>query len=380
MARLFSPFAPKKALEASSIWLCLLTSWGSVAMFALAGSNWMADTSSIVKVSILFLWIFAVILWCSFRVVREADQLAEMLGEPYGTLILTLSIVMIEVILISAVMLGAKAAPTIGRDAMLSVMMIIMNGIIGLGLIVGGMRHGEQSYNRQGAATYLGIIVLLTVTALILPSFTANGDGTFSPVQAIGFSAFTIILYAVFLILQTGKYRTFFVYPLLAQTNDSGKHAPASNLSPIIRGTTLIVLYMLPIVLLAKHLAVFIDFGIAGLGAPATVGGFVIALIVFTPESITALKAARNNELQRTINLCLGAFVSTVGLTVPAVLMIGLFADQKVVLGLAPIDTVMVIATLALSMTTFSAPRANIMAGCFHLMLFFVFTLLMFNP
>jgi len=152
-----------------STWVRLLVAWATVAAFTLAGSAWVSDLSSITKGFILFFWIFAVILWCSFGVVREADELAEMLGEPYGTLILTLSIVLIEVILISAVMLEAKAAPTIGRDAMLSVMMIIMNGIVGLSLVIGGLRYREQPYNKQGASTYLGIIVPLTVIALILP-------------------------------------------------------------------------------------------------------------------------------------------------------------------------------------------------------------------
>jgi len=365
-----------------STWVRLLVAWATVAAFTLAGSAWVSDLSSITKGFILFFWIFAVILWCSFGVVREADELAEMLGEPYGTLILTLSIVLIEVILISAVMLEAKAAPTIGRDAMLSVMMIIMNGIVGLSLVIGGLRYREQPYNKQGASTYLGIIVPLTVIALILPSFiTSTGDGTFTPVQAISFSVLTIILYAVFLTLQTGQYRYFFIYPPETRSlQGKGRHPAAkANRPAVIRGTILIVLYMLPIVLLSKYLAIFIDLGIASLGAPATVGGFVIALIVFTPESITAVKAAWNDELQRTINLCLGAFVSTIGLTVPAILAIGLVTEQRVVLGVTPLDAVMIATTLLLSIVTFSAPKTNMLSGCFHLLLFFVFTLLMFN-
>lgn len=377
MASLFHSLQRKNL----STWIRLLVGWGTVAAFTLAGSAWVSDLSSSMKGFILFFWIFAVILWCSFGVVREADKLAEMLGEPYGTLILTLSIVLIEVILISAVMLEAKAAPTIGRDAMLSVMMIIMNGIIGLGLIVGGLRYGEQSYNRQGASTYLGIIVPLTVVALILPSFmTSSADGAFTSVQAISFSILTIILYAVFLALQTGRYKSFFIYPPAIISTPGKGHLAESNRPAILRGTTLIVLYMLPIILLSKYLAIFIDLGISSLGAPAAVGGFVIALIVFTPESITAVKAAWNNELQRTINLCLGAFVSTIGLTVPAILAIGILTGQKVVLGVTPVDAVMIATTLLLSTVTFSAPKTNMLSGCFHLLLFFVFTVLIFNP
>ena len=129
-----------------------------MALFSLFANRWLPDLSSTVRAALLFLWLFAVILWCAFGVVREADHLAEILGEPLGTLVLTLSIVIIEVVLIGAMALGGKAAPTLGRDTMFAVLMIVLNGVVGLALLLGGLRHHEQAYNLQGAAAYLGVI------------------------------------------------------------------------------------------------------------------------------------------------------------------------------------------------------------------------------
>jgi Ca2+:H+ antiporter len=363
----------------------LTVGWGSVIVFALLGSVWLGDLSSPLKSAFLFLWIFAVILWCCFGVIEHADQLAERLGEPLGTLILTLSIVLIEVILISAVMLAGKAAPTVGRDAMFSVMMIILNGIVGLALLIGGWRHREQSYNLQGAAAYLAVIIPLTVIALVLPNLTATKDGTLTPFQAVTFSFFTIALYAIFLAIQTGRHRGFFVdpaTPAVAAGAAAGAHGGSESVSFrfVAVHTLLLVLNMLPIVLLSKPLARLIDRAILALDAPVALAGFVIALIVFTPESIAALEAAFVNNLQRAVNLCLGAFASTIGLTLPAVLMVGLVTNQTVVLGVEPAGVALIAVTLVLSTLTFSGPRTTVLEGAVHLLVFFVYLVLMFSP
>jgi Ca2+:H+ antiporter len=369
-----------------SAWPRLAVGWGSVVALSVFGGAWLADLGSIAKFGGFFIWIVAVIVWCSFGVVAHADHLAEKLGEPLGTLIFTLSIVLIEVILIGAVMLGGKAAPTIGRDAMFSVMMIILNGVVGLGLLVGGWRHKEQSYNLQGAAAYLAVIIPMTVIALVLPNLTlSTSDGTLTTVQAISFSVFTAVLYGIFLAIQTGRHRSFFMHPKSQDAEASavvGAHGTAAQLSfrDIAGHTFLLVLNMLPIVLMSKHLAKLVDHGIVTLEAPVVLGGLLIALIVFTPESITALRAAYNNDLQRTMNLCLGAFVSTIGLTLPAVLMVGLATDQPVVLGVDPAGMALIAVTLVLSALTFSGPRTTVLEGAVHLLVFFVYLVLIFSP
>ena len=223
------------------------------------------------RAAILFFWLFAVILWCAFGVVGEADHLAELLGEPRGTLVLTLSIVIIEVVLIGAVALGKDAAPTLGRDTMFAVLMIVLNGVVGLALLSGGLRHHEQAYNLQGAVAYLAVIIPLSVIALILPGFTkAIPVGSLTHTQAIFFSLFTVLLYGIFLIIQTGRHQGFFVEP----HDDVAPAAPTRSLyesrdssaGALGRHTLLLLITMLPIVLLAKQLAKSIDYGIAVLG------------------------------------------------------------------------------------------------------------------
>ena len=190
----------------------LLIAWGTVVAFFIYGEVWLSDLGSVLRSAALFLWLIAVIAWCAFGVVERADHLAELLGEPLGTLILTLSIVTIEVALIAAVMLTADAAPTLGRDTMFALLMIILNGVVGLALLLGGLRHHEQDYNLQGAAAYLALIVPLSVIALVLPDFTrSTPDPTLSKVQAFFFALFTVLLYGVFLAVQTVRHRSFFV-------------------------------------------------------------------------------------------------------------------------------------------------------------------------
>jgi Ca2+:H+ antiporter len=359
--------------------------WLTVALFLLFGKRWLADLSSALWSALLFLWLFAIVLWCAFGVVREADHLAELLGEPLGTLVLTLAIVIIEVVLIGAVALGGESAPTLGRDTMFAVLMIVLNGVVGLCLLLGGLRHHEQAYNLQGAVAYLAVIIPLSVIALVLPNFTkAIPAGSLTFVQAAFFSLFTVLLYGIFLAIQTGRHRDFFIEPdpnaegAVAAVGTSGRRG--SRPGAIGWHTLLLVVTMLPIVLLAKQLAKLIDHGIAVLGAPAALGGVLIAVIVFTPEAISALRAALDNQLQRSINLCLGASASTIGLTVPAILGIGIATGTPMVLGLDPTGMTLLVLTLLLSTLTFSGPRTTVLEGSVHLVVFLVYIILIFSP
>ncbi|MBK1657450.1 calcium:proton antiporter [Paracraurococcus ruber] len=360
-------------------WLRLAAGWGSVAVFLTIGAPWLADLTDPLIAGVLFAWLMGVIIWLAFGVVHEAEELAEMLGEPYGTLILTLSIVIIEVALIAAVMLGAKEAPTLGRDTMFAVLMIVLNGVVGIGLLVGGLRHHEQAYNLQGAAAYLAVVIPLSVIALVLPVFTTSTtDGSLTAVQAAFFSLFTILLYGIFLWLQTGRHSGYFVDP--AEVGAGPHEAPPRKPGALLPHVALLLANILPIVILAKSLAVVLDFGIARLGAPPALGGVLIAMVVFTPEGLSALKAVAGNQLQRAVNLCLGAATSTLGLTVPAVLMIGLLTGQVVVLGLSATEIVLLVSTLILSALTFSGPRTTMLEGAVHLTLFAVYLVLIFSP
>jgi len=358
--------------------------WGTVLVFFVFGAGWLADLSSPVKSAALFLWLLGVIVWCAFGVVEQADHLAEILEEPLGTLILTLSIVIIEVALIAAVMLGARAVPTLGRDTMFAVLMIVLNGVVGLALLLGGMRHHEQDYNLQGAVAYVAVIVPLSVVPLVLPNFTrSTPDSTLTGPQAFFFALLTLLLYGVFLAVQTVRHRHFFVEP--ARGDGGVVIAPGESdhtVSPraVTGHAFLLVVLVLPIVLLAKQLAKLIDHGIAALGAPVALGGVLIAVIVFAPEGISALRAALANQLQRAVNLCLGGALSTIGLTVPAVLLTAWLTGRPVVLGIDPASMVLLAVTLALCMLTFSGSPTTVLEGAVHLVVFLVYVVLIFSP
>ncbi|MEM7139007.1 MAG: calcium:proton antiporter [Myxococcota bacterium] len=352
-------------------------------LFFRFGDGWLSDPAPSLGTVLFFAWLFGVMMWGAFGVVRHAEELAHRLGEPYGTLILTLSVTGIEVALISAVMLTGQQSPTLGRDMMFSVLMIVLNGMIGLSLLLGGYRHVEQSFNLQSANTFLAVIIPLAVLSLILPNFTrSTPDPSFTVPQAEFLIVATLGLYVVFLATQTIRHREYFTSP--RRRTDSGSEHPQRDSDPraaqsIGAHFALLVGYMAPIVLLSKKLAVIIDFGIAEVGAPAAFGGLLVAVLVLAPEAITGLRAALSNQLQRSINISLGSALATIGLTVPAILMIGLATGNKVVLGLYPVETLLLCLTLFVSYINLSGGRSNLLQGVIHLILFCAYIVLLFD-
>ncbi|MDD4514297.1 hypothetical protein [Massilibacteroides sp.] len=368
--------------------------WSIVVLFKVWGESLLESSITAPIALFAFLILLFTIIGAAFGVVKEADQLAHKLGEPYGTLILTLSIVAIEVILIAAVMVGPGESPTIGKDSIFSVMMIIMNLIVGICILVGGLRYGEQEYNAQGTMSYIAMIILLGSISMILPNFIEGaGGGMFSSLQAITLSFVIIILYGVFLFFQIKSYKHLYVQPPKGQMSirfeertttdlparENNKQTISEKKEIIMRSVSLLLM-ILPIVLLSHNMAVVVDYGINAANLPVSLGGVIIAIIVFTPESMTAIKAAYNNEFQRTINLCHGAFLSTVGLTVPCVLIIGLITGKTVLFGLTAAETILFIITMLLSITTFLGKRTTSMTGAMHLALFIIYVMLVFNP
>lgn len=360
----------------------------TTAAFVLFGDAWLAELSLSIGSGLLFVWIFAAMMWCAFGVVRHADSLAELLGEPYGTLILTLSVIGIEVTLIVAIMLTGSANPALARDTMFAILMIVLNGMVGLVLLIGGLRHLEQDYNLQGARAFLGVIVPLATIALVLPVFTkSTPDASLTPLQAAVFAAMTTLLYGIFLAIQTVRHRSFFLQPTKERDDVAGGLAAEVEEGHEVHGVrsvpyhaVFLFLTMLPIVLLSKKLALFVDFGIASLQAPAALGGILVAILVLTPEVLAAVYAARANKLQRSVNICLGSALSTIGLTVPAVVTISLVTGKHIVLGLEQANIVLLVLTLFVSALTFGGVRTNVLQGAVHLVLFIVFLVLVFRP
>jgi len=372
----------------------LVAVWLIVSLFMVFGHSLLGDAMSLTIAAIVFLVLLLTIIGAAFGVVKEADELAHKLGEPYGTLILTLAIVSIEVILILAVMSGPGENPTIGKDSIFSVMMIIMNLVIGLCILLGGLKFGEQEYNAQGTMSYLAMIIMLGGIGMMLPNaIEGAGGGIFSNTQAIMLSSLISVLYGLFLFLQMKGYRHLYVQPKTGSMEIPFKERYVEIASDNITNTTVkgnkneiwirsivLIAMILPIVLLSHSMAVVVDFGINAANLPPFLGGVLIAIIVFTPESMTAIKAALNNEFQRAVNLCHGAFVSTVGLTVPAVLIAGLITEKTVMFGLTSTETILFVITLLLSVMTFLGKRTTPMVGIMHLALFVVFIMLIFNP
>lgn len=362
--------------------LGLAVSVSTAILFFVFEKHWLSDLSSYTFAVLVFLWLFIVMLWSSFAVVRHADSLAVRLGEPYGTLILTLSVICIEIVVISSIMLTGKNNPTPGRDMMFGVLMIAMNGLVGLSLFLGGLRHIEQSYNCQGANAFLAVIIPLAVLGLIVPNYTRSTEtGTFSTSQMVFITLATLGLYTVFLVIQTIRHRNFFVAPSeYTERPDAISRAEGdAAVRPVPFHTLLLIANMVPIVLLSKSLGVIVDFGISEAGAPQALGGILLAILVLTPEGIAALRASLADKLQRSINIGLGSALATIGLTVPAVLAIGILTRKTVIIGLSPLDSLLLILTLAVSMVNFSSGRSNIVHGLTHLILFCAFIVLIFD-
>lgn len=321
--------------------------------------------------------LFAGMMWCAFSVVRHAECLATLLGEPYGTLILTLAVIGIEVALISAVMLSGDAKPTLARETMFSVVMIVLNGLVGLCLLVGGLRHRNQTYNLQGANAFLSVLIPLAVFALVLPRVTHSAPGgQLSNLQA-GFEIImSVVLYGVFLAIQTKTHSDIFRQPN-ARDDD---HAHGDLLLRSIPFHVVgLFAALLPIILLSKKLALYADFGIEGIGAPLALGGFLVAALILMPEGLSALQSARENKLQRAVNICLGSAVATIGLTVPAVLVIGYITNEPIELGLEIADIVLLVLTLVVSIVTFASRSTNYLQGAVHLTLFAAYVMMIFD-
>jgi len=361
-----------------SLWLGMATT----AVFMVFGDAWLTDLSDGVRFSILFGWLFIVMLLLAFAVVRHADCLAIKLGEPYGTLILTLAVISIEVVMISAVMVTGENNPTLARDTIFSVLMIVVNGLLGVTLLIGGFKHKEQFYNTQGAASYLGVIIPVAGLGMILPRYmTAAPGGQAGPLMAVFLVVSSAALYGAFLWIQTTRHQSYFKQPELDIAGDPGSGDDHHGF--VVRSTrfhaVFLILCMLPIVLLSKKMAVLVYHGIASLGAPEALGGFFVATLVLTPEAVAAIKSAWADRLQRTINISLGSALATIGMTIPAVLGISIVTGRTVELGLEEPEIYLLLITLICAVHNLGGARTNVMHGFVHLTLFFAYIVLIFD-
>ena len=358
----------------------LIISLGSVAIFFGTGSRLVEIITHPVGLVVIFLWLFVVVLWSAMSVVRHADSLAIKCGEPYGTLILTLAAISIEVMMISTAMLHGGNNPTLARDAMFAVIMIALNGLVGLSLLLGGLRHREQRYNLQGVNSYLNVIMTLAVLGLVLPNFTTSTSGpTLSAAQQVFLAVMSVSLFAIFLLIQTMRHTRYFMESREVVVTESSDQHQLQTRSTAYHAVMLFV-YLIAVVLLAEKFAIPLDNSIERFGMPQAFGGAIIAALVLAPEGLGALRATLNNHLQRSVNILLGSVLATIGLTIPAVLTIGLITKRPVTLGVEGGNLPLLLLTLAVSVVTFTSGKTNVLQGCIHLLLFAVFLLLIFSP
>ncbi|MDI3213668.1 calcium:proton antiporter [Arthrobacter sp. AL12] len=368
----------------------LVVGWGAVLGLVFAGPLLEPPVPTWPLIVSLVL-IVGVVLVCAFGVVHEAEHLAHRLGDPYGSLVLTLSIVLIEVVLISAVMLGPGEHTTIARDSVMAVSMIILNAVIGLSVLVGAIKHGNLGHNSTGTSSYLAMLVVLVAVAFALPALI-GADGSYTSGQTIPIIVLTLALYAFFLYRQMGPQADDFreVDPSFStgpdqpgsaaeQSRPSITQVIADHRTEVLLRIALLIVTVLPIVLLSHDMATLLDDGLDRAGAPVALSGILIAMIVFLPESITSVRAALQGEIQRVSNLCHGALVSTVGLTIPVVLIIGALTGQAIVLGESPANLLLLGVTLMLSVTTLAAKKVTATHGAAHLVVFAVYGIAVFS-
>lgn len=357
------------------LWTSLLPLAG-LALFALATAMQFGDDfASSGKGLLIAIAIAPLLVGAVFSAVYHAEDIAHRTGEPIGTLVLTISVTVIELALIISLMLAGKAAPTLVRDTVFAVIMIITTGLVGLCIIIGGLRYREQSFDVTSAKIYLAMLIVLASLTLILPNYTESAPGRlFSGSQLAFVATATIALYLVFLYTQTVLHRDYF----------AGERGADDSKTPdrgaLLRSIGLLIVALAAVVLLAKQFAVVINAGVSAAGAPGGVTGVVIALIVLTPEAIAAVAAARHDNLQKSLNLALGSSLATIGLTIPAMAAANAVLDRPLILGLDPRDTALIVMTLGASILTFGTGRTNVLFGFLHLVLFGTFLFLVFVP
>lgn len=350
----------------------------ALAVLLFAGATAVGFTFTPSVAGLIFAGVLLVILFGTvFAAVHHAEIIAGRIGEPYGTLLLTLAVTVIEVALIATIMLGEKPVPELARDTVFAVVMIVCNGLVGICILAGGLRYREQDVQVTGSSLYLSVLVVLATITLILPNYTLTTPGPVYSAAQLGFvSAVTVVLYGVFLYTQTIRHRDYFINETAAGI-DGRTHIANRTLA---LSAVLLLVSLLAVVLLAKKFSLVVDFAAARIGAPPAFAGVLVALLILMPESVAAVAAARKNDLQKSINLALGSSLATIGLTIPAVAVAAYALDKQLVLGLDAQGMVLLVLTFILSMLTFGTGRTNILFGLVHIVVFAVFVFMVFVP
>lgn len=312
-----------------------------------------------------------------FASVHHAEIVAARLGQPYGSLVLAAAVTAIETSLILSVLLSAEAnAPEVARDTVLAVLMIVLNGVVGLCLLAGGIRHHEQGFQVRGASGALSVVGTLAVLAMILPNYTLAKPGSlYSPVQLSFIAVMSLALYGLFVFVQTVTHRSDFVD---AEGNEV--HAHEISNGQALRAAGLLVLALVAVVLLAETLSLPVARAVDGAGLPPAFVGVVIATLTLLPEGLSAFRAARANRLQTSLNLALGSAMASIGLTIPVVSLVSVFVGKSLVMGLDPEHMVLMVLTLFAGTLTLATGRTTVLQGGVHMVIFAAFLVIAAIP
>ncbi|MCB8882299.1 ionic transporter y4hA [Acidisoma cellulosilytica] len=340
-------------------WACPLVAWVLL----------VAKTFLPVEGPILVIFVLA-LGGAVFAGVHFAEVIAHKLGEPFGTLVLAVAVTIIEVALIVSVMLGGGAdKAALARDTVFSAVMIVCAGVVGFCLLAGATRHREQEFRIQGANGALAVIIALSGLTMVLPNYTQEPGPSFTVSQLEFVGLVSLVMYGVFVFVQTVRHREYF----LPEVADEDSHAAPPSNAMTLASLGLLIVSLVAVVGLAKALSPAVEAAVKQSGAPQSLVGVIIAAVVLLPESLAAVRAARMNRLQTSLNLAFGSVIASIGLTIPVVAVVSVLIHQPLTLGLDPKETVMLALTMLISTLTIATGRTSILQGAIHLMLFAVF-------
>lgn len=312
--------------------------------------------------------------------VRHAEVVAHRVGEPFGSLVLALTVTLIEVALIVTLMAsGGSDTSSLARDTVFAAIMITCNGILGLSVLVGALRRHVATFNAEATATSLATVATLATLSLVLPTFTTGASGPEFTGSQLAFAAIaSLVLYGSFVMVQTVRHRALFA-PDTDEALDHGEGSPPTNREAVISLAVLVVA-LVAVVGLTKLESPFIEMGVAAIGAPTSAVGVVIALLVLLPETLAAVRNASRNRVQASLNLALGSAIASIGLTVPAIAVASIWLEGPLVLGLEPMQIVLLVITVVAGALTVLPGRATVQEGTVHLILLGAFLFLAVNP
>ncbi len=309
--------------------------------------------------------------------VHHAEVVALRVGEPFGAILLALAVTVIELGLIVSIMLGDQPDPALMRDTIHAVVVLVLHGVAGLCIVVGAIRHREQVFRTQGAQAYLTVLLPMVAITLVLPNFTTSVPGPYYTGAQLAFVSVTcLLLWLAFTFVQTVRHREHFLPQESAKTATIQRPSGRLTLASLV----LLLIALVAVVLLAKGVSPFIQTAVADLGAPSALVGVIVAAIVLLPEGMTAVRAARDDQLQTSINLALGSGVASIGLTVPTVSLVAWWTDSPMALGVTPGGAVLLALSFMMALITYGTGRASLLSGVVHLILLATWLFLIVVP